>query len=101
VLWLPPDANYNIRKEWLDDHFRKDTRLNFYIFLSENILTPEALKSMYRVHKTVNNINIRGKTFADICERVHIADIFLAKKRRKRQVCNQIISKLFLKILLR
>merc|ERR1712123_205905 len=89
----PPEANDNIRKEkivfighplmlvfqeWLDENFQKDTRLNFYIFMSENILTPEALKSMYRVHKTVNNINIRGQTFADICERVHIADIFLA-----------------------
>ena len=54
VLWLPPDANYNIRKvtlfsilfpifkcdffkEWLDENFKKDSRLNFYIFLSENI----------------------------------------------------------------
>ena len=62
VLWLPPDANYNIRKvilnktpklcisiyfqEWLDNNFRKDERLNFYIFLSDNILTPEALRSV-------------------------------------------------------
>ena len=75
---------YDFLQEWLDNNFRKDERLNFYIFLSENILTPEALRSvcikvvpkclyqiiqMYRVHQMVHGINANGKSFTDICER--------------------------------
>jgi hypothetical protein len=37
---------YDFLQEWLDNNFRKDERLNFYIFLSENILSPEALRSV-------------------------------------------------------
>ena len=40
---------------------------------------------MYHLHERIQNISINGKTFADICQTVPIADIFQTKRRRRRR----------------
>ena len=45
---------------------------------------------MLEVHTAVHGIDIEGKRFLDLCETVSIADIFQAKKRRRREVKHSI-----------
>ena len=37
------------------------------IVKAENILTPESLQKMFRLHQAVQNISVEGKTFKNIC----------------------------------
>ena len=55
------------------------------LFSNENVLTPESIQEMYRLHEQIENIVIDGKRFKDICEKVPIADIFQTKRRRRKR----------------
>ena len=37
------------------------------IVKAENILTPESLQKMFRLHQAVQNISVEDKTFKNIC----------------------------------
>ena len=52
----------------------------------ENILTPESLLHMLELHNKVLAIKADNKTWTDLCYRIPIADIFLTKRRKKRQI---------------
>merc|ERR1711892_161008 len=85
LLWIPADSDYNVNQDWLDSHFKKNTREEVAVFVSDNVLTPDALKLMLQVHTAVGGIQEDGKTFEDICARIPIADIFQTKRRRKKR----------------
>jgi len=86
LLWIPANSSYNNNKDWLDTNFKKTIRNEMMIMKGENVLTPKAIQKMYRIYQTVNAITVNGNTFEELCTRVPIADIFQAKRRRKRQV---------------
>merc|ERR1711892_996369 len=86
LLWIPADSDYNVNQDWLDNHFKKNTREEVAVFVSDNVLTPDALRLTLQVHTAVGGIEEDGKTFEDICARVPIADIFQTKKRKKREL---------------
>ena len=52
----------------------------------ENILTPDSLLHMLELHNKVLAIKADNKTWTDLCYRIPIADIFLTKRRKKRQI---------------
>ena len=87
-LWIPPDSDYISNKQWLDTNFPQNRRYHSALFVSpdENVLTPQYLLQMLELRDKVSSIKVFNKTFEDLCYRVPIGDIFLAKKkRRKRQ----------------
>jgi len=90
MLWIPKESEYNTNQAWLDANFEKDTRDEVLVFESENVLTPDSLKYMYQVHKAITSVEVDGKTFSDICAKVPIADIFQTKRRKKREVTNDL-----------
>ena len=58
-----------------------------YRFVAEeNILTPDSLLHMLELHNKVLAIKADNKTWTDLCYRIPIADIFLTKRRKKRQI---------------
>jgi len=85
LLWIPLASPYNTNQAWLDAHFANKDRIEVAIFKTNNVLTPSALKQMLSLHKKIQNIEVEGQHFEDICSRVPIADIFQTKRRRKRQ----------------
>ena len=86
-LWISPKSPYISDKELLDTHFPRNTRHNIALFVAEkNILTPDSLLHMLELHNKVLEIKADNKTWTDICYRIPIADIFLTKRRKKRQI---------------
>ena len=76
-------------QDWLDLHFQSKSRDEIMLYSNDNILTPESIREMYRLWERVQNITVNGKTFADLCETVPIADIFQTKRRRRRDTARQ------------
>jgi len=85
-LWIPADSDYNIRQEWIDENFKSQVRYENILFQSENVLSPDSIKEMYKINKRISNMEVEGRRFEDICAKIPIADIFQSNKRRKREV---------------
>merc|ERR1712226_303915 len=85
LLWIPLASPYNTNQTWLDTHFKNKDRVEVAIFKTNNVLTPTALKEMLALHKKIQDIEVEGKHFDNICSRVPIADIFQTKRRRRRR----------------
>ena len=60
------DINF---QEWIDQNFPTKDRLQMMIVKAENILTPESLQKMFRLHQAVQNISVEDKTFKNICKK--------------------------------
>ena len=58
------DINF---QEWKDQNFPTKDRLQMMIVKAENVLTPESLQKMFRLHQAVQNISVEDKTFKNIC----------------------------------
>ena len=58
------DINF---QEWIDQNFPTKDRLQMMIVKAENVLTPESLQKMFRLHQAVQNISVEDKTFKNIC----------------------------------
>ena len=86
-LWISPKSPYISNKEWLDSNFPRNIRHHSALFVAEeNILTPDSLLHMLELHNKVLEIKADNKTWTDLCYRIPIADIFLTKRRKKRQI---------------
>ena len=86
-LWISSKSPYISDKEWLDINFPRNLRHHYALFVAENnILTPDSLLHMLELHNKVLEIKAGNKTWTDICYRIPIADIFLRKRRKKRQI---------------
>lgn len=93
MLWIPNTSEYITNMNWLDQHFRKNNRIQLTLFHAENVLKPKRLREMFYYQKSINESEVNGKTFSDICVRIPVADNFHDKKRRKRQTLeNQSIA---------
>ena len=62
-LWIPYDSSQRINTDWLWANFPPEERFATMIFESENVLHPDVIRSMYRVHKEIEEI---GKNL-DFC----------------------------------
>lgn len=92
LLWIPPDSSYNTNQDWVDRNFKKNTREEFLLFKSDNVLTPESLRHMFKVHQAVNSIEKDGKRFKDMCASVPIGANVIdeeSKERRRRQILTE------------
>jgi len=89
LLWIPLASPYNTNQAWLDTHFKNQDRIEIAIFKTNNVLTPTGLKEMLALHKKIQDIEVEGQHFEDICSRVPIADIFQTKRRRRRQASSE------------
>ena len=86
-LWISPKSPYISNKEWLDRNFPRNLRHHSALFVAEkNILTPDSLLHMLELHNQALAIKANNKTWTDLCYRIPIADIFLTKRRKKRQI---------------
>lgn len=86
-LWISPKSPYISNKQWLDTNFPRNLRHHSALFVAEeNILTPDSLLHMLELHNKVLAIKADNKTWTDLCYRIPIADIFLTKRRKKRQI---------------
>ena len=86
-LWISPKSPYISNKQWLDTNFPRNLRHHWALFVAEeNILTPDSLLHMLELHNQVLAIKADNKTWTDLCYRIPIADIFLTKRRKKRQI---------------
>jgi len=79
-LWIPSSSPFKANKEWKNTHFSKNTRYENILFEGENILTPEGLQQMYRVHEQLMQFQTNGSTFHDMCFKLPIEELFYQGK---------------------
>ena len=72
-IWIPKGSEYLENKQWLSENFPQDKRVQTLIFkttnLNGNILSPESLKLMFKVHKLISDLTAKDTSFKDICQR--------------------------------
>ena len=71
-IWGPDSSIYISNNKWLSEHFPQDKRVQTLIFQSEengNILSPQSLKLMMKLHKLITKLQPQNITFQDICHR--------------------------------
>lgn len=83
---------FRINTDWLWDNYPPSMRFSFMIFEAENILTPENIQAMYKVHKSVENIKTEsGTTWREVCLPLpiirppSITDFLFGKRKRKKR----------------
>lgn len=79
-LWIPSTSPFKANKEWKNTHFKKNTRYENIMFSGDNILTPEGLQQMYRVHERLMQFQTNGSTFHDMCFKLPIEELFYQGK---------------------
>ena len=91
-LWIPYDSTQRTSTDWLWENYPPELRFASMIFVADNVLEPENIKSMYALHKRIEEIvTPQGLSWSDLCMKAPvvkpppIAD-FLG--RRKRQATN-------------
>eukprot|EP00095_Tigriopus_kingsejongensis_P005354 maker-scaffold34_size539781-snap-gene-1.9 protein:Tk05354 transcript:maker-scaffold34_size539781-snap-gene-1.9-mRNA-1 annotation:"hypothetical protein DAPPUDRAFT_306990" len=94
-LWIPSDSPYLENKAWLDKNYPQTRRNHLALFVAEkNILTPEGIMEMLIMHQKIHAISVNNKTYQDLCFKLPIANIFLTKRRRRRQAEDNSVSTL-------
>ena len=88
--FLGVNSSYNRAARWKEDNFKLGARAHFALLSNdEDVLTPEGLVELLRLHETVKSVGLDGKTYRDFCFKIPITDILLGGddfvKRRRRQ----------------
>ena len=72
-IWIPKGSEYLKNKKWLSENFPQNKRLQTLIFRAEdengNILSPDSLRTMLKVHQLISTFRGKNTSFNDICER--------------------------------
>ena len=71
-IWGPDTSVYIANNKWLNENFPQNKRVQTLIFQAENrgnILSPESLQLMMKVHKKISDVNAENTTFQTICHR--------------------------------
>ena len=72
-IWIPKGSEYLENKEWLSETFPQDKRVQTLIFKTTepngNILSPQSLKLMFKLHQIISDLTAKGTSFEDICQR--------------------------------
>lgn len=72
-LWIPKGSSYLANKQWLSVNFPQNKRVQTLIFRAQgpngNILSPESLKAMFKIHKMISKLRPKNTSFEDICQR--------------------------------
>ena len=56
-LWIPEDSSQRINTDWLWDKYPPELRFASMIFVAENVLEPEVIRAMYRIHKEIGPVS--------------------------------------------
>ena len=71
-MWGPEGSPYVANNRWLKENFPQNERIQTILFQSKqndgNILSPESLRYMYSIHKSIIKLNPEGISFQDICK---------------------------------
>ena len=71
-IWGPDTSVYLKNNQWLSDNFPQNERIQTLIYRSRNdgnILSPESLTWMLKVHQKISSIAVQNVTFESICRR--------------------------------
>ena len=72
-IWIPKGSQYLENKQWLSKNFPQDQRVQTLIFKTRdpngNILSPESLKLMFKIHHLISGLTLKDTSFKDICQR--------------------------------
>jgi len=85
LLWIPPESEYNVNQAWLDVNFKGNSRGQLILFKADNVLTPQNIQRMFKLHKAISELRTGSSTFQDICTKIPIVDIFHYDKKRRRR----------------
>ncbi|CAL4172179.1 unnamed protein product [Meganyctiphanes norvegica] len=71
-LWLPQDSDFIKVLDWQANNFPIDYRFHGVVWESDNILTAQAIKEMWRTHQQVYNLVVPGYniTWIDVCAKI-------------------------------
>ena len=71
-IWAPVSSVYHFNNKWISDNFPQDERVQTLIFQSQdngNILSPQSLKLMMKLHTEIVDVRPQNTSFQDICHR--------------------------------
>ena len=90
-LWIPKDSSQRINTDWLWDNYPPELRFASMIFKAPNVLEPDVIRAMYRIHKEIETVRTENDIgWNDLCMTAPIVkpppiSSLLGKKRKKRQ----------------
>ena len=92
-LWIPENSDFRINSDWLWDNHPPSMRFSTMIFVAENVLNADIIRTMYGIRKQISLIRTSyNETWNDVCQKAPIMrrpdistlmEVF-GKKRRKR-----------------
>jgi|FrelakmetLWP11LW_1041352.scaffolds.fasta_scaffold714015_1 hypothetical protein len=53
--------SFRVNTDWLWDNFPNERRFASMIFIADNILVPEVIQAIYKVHKSVDELVTPGE----------------------------------------
>merc|ERR1711915_772383 len=81
-LWIPSTSHFRANKEWKNENFKKNTRYENVAFKADNILTPEGIMHMLKVHQKMVKFRVHDSTFEDLCLRLPVQNLFYSGSRK-------------------
>lgn len=96
-LWISEESNSRKDTDWLWSNYPPSTRMASMIFEADDVLVPEVLQTMYRIHKEIEAIETKlGEGWKDHCQLLPVFKapdlsqiLSFGKRRRKRQIANE------------
>ena len=82
-LWIPSTSKFRQNTQWKNENFKKNSRYQNVIFKSDNILTPEGVQKMFRVHKRMLEFSFNNSSFEDFCLLVPVTNFDYTGQVRK------------------
>jgi len=88
-LWIPQESDFSLNYAWLWSNFPPEVRIHSIIIHADDVLTPEVIQQMYKIHKGVFKLKTENnRTWEDTCLRIPVVNIdeMMEKEmgRRKR-----------------
>lgn len=94
-LWIPHDSSQRVNTDWLWDNHPPESRFSSMIFVGDNVLDPNVIRSMYALHQRIDAIvTDQGLTWKDLCMKAPVVkppsffDLF-GKRRKRRQTTSE------------
>jgi len=82
-LWIPSTSKFRQNTQWKNENFKKNIRYQNIIFKSDNILTPDGVQKMFRVHRKMLEFSFNNSTFEDFCLLVPVTNFGYTGQVRK------------------
>lgn len=85
-LWLRGDSPFAQDIEWLHENVLSPLRPSLAIVEADNVLEPEVMRALIKIHQAVRAISVNGgKTFDDLCYKLPITKVEQSRRRKRRR----------------